>query len=58
MTETEFIEALNKKDEVIVGLSKNVEQLTIETAKLREEICEQNYYIRKLEAKLTEAGAW
>ncbi len=58
MTEEEFIEALNEKDELILHQQVVNHKLIKEMAQLREELLEQNYYIQKLEAKLMSEGKW
>lgn len=58
MTEEEYYAELAKKDETITNMSKQIFDLTMEVAKLKQNEIEQNLYISKLEGKLTEHGAW
>ncbi len=58
MTEEEYYVELEKKDETITNMSKQIFDLTMEIAKLKQDEIEQNMYISKLENRLMERNAW
>lgn len=58
MTENEFIEILNEKDELILHQQTVNHKLIKDMAKLREELLQQTEYIQKLESKLMAEGKW
>ena len=58
MTKDELLEDIKKKETIIMGLQKQIQQHIVTEAALRNEITEQNYYISKLQARLMETGSW
>ena len=58
MTKDELLADIKNKETIIMGLQKQIQQHIVTEAVLRNEISEQNYYISKLQARLTETGGW